>query len=342
LTKKDPSVTFLNIPEIFGGYVKPRLLVIDSSPAVQRLVEQASGPEGYEVVGFKDGATALDAAKGLNPEIVIADYNLQEMTFPDFCEGLHRLDVLPDTPIISLVSPSDRVDEKHLQSLGVKAFLKKPLQADDLLVIVKKLRQESTRATSSGASSATGRGAGDRNHSASPMGARQETGAGSEEHAGSAASAQLLKSVMDQAHQAVLQMLPDLVAREVRTQADRLLRAELPAKIHEALATEQTTRTIQETVQRGLQDVVREQLEPIVQKQLPDVIKQQSGSLDKAIKEVAETAALQHAHLAAEKIVQEIAQDMVKDVAREVVRDIAPDIAETEIRKEIDRLTASG
>jgi CheY-like chemotaxis protein len=319
-------------------------LLIDSSPAVQRLVEQASGPEGYDVVAFKDGATALDAAKGLRPEIVIVDFNLTEMTFPDFCEGLHRLDVLPDTPIISLVSSSDRVDEKHLKSLGVKAFLKKPLQADDLLVIVKKLRQESAQGASGSASSTNGRSGADHIQSPPPAGGKQEPGAGSDEHAGGAQvlPAQLLKSVMEQAHQAVLEMLPELVAREVRTQADRLLRAELPAKIDEALATEQTTRTIQETVQRGLQEVVKDLLEPIVQKHLPEIVKQQIGPLEKLVKETAETAALQHAHLAAEKIVQEIAQEMVKDVAREVVREIAPDVAETEIKKEIERLTASG
>jgi CheY-like chemotaxis protein len=306
--------------------VKPRLLLIDSSPAVQRLVEQASSPEGYEVVAFKDGASALDAGKGLQPHIVIVDFNLEDMTFPDFCERLHRLDVLPDTPIISLVSSADRVDEKQLQGLGVKAFLKKPLQAEDLLLVVKKLRQEPAHSAPGSAATTNGRGTMDRPHGSTAGGT-----AGLEES---------IRSVTDQAHKAILQMLPDLVGREVRTQADRLLRAELPAKIHEALATEQTMRTIQETVQRSLQEVVSQLLEPILHKHLPETVKQQIGPLDKVIKEAAETAALQHAHLAAEKIVQDVAQEMVKDVAREVVREIAPTIAEAEIKKEIERLTA--
>ena len=321
--------------------MKPRLLLIDSSPAVQRLVEQASGPEGYDVVSFKEGVTALDAAKGLKPEIVIADYHLEGVAFSDFCEGLHRTEVLPDTPIISLISSSDRVDEKHLQALGVKAFLKKPLQADDLMVIVKKLRQEPAQGSQGGASSSGAR------HTDRPQtaGAKHNGGSKSDEPTEGAMqnlSPQIVKSVTDQVHQAVLQMLPEMVAREVRTQADRLLRAELPAKIDEALAAEQTVKTIREAVQHGLQDVVRDLLEPAVRKHLPEVLKQQGDVVEKLIKETAETAALQHAHLAAEKIVQEIAQEMVKDVAREVVREIAPDVAETEIRKEIDRLTASG
>jgi hypothetical protein len=38
------------------------------------------------------------------------------------------------------VEPSDRLDEQHLRSLGVRAFLKKPLQSDDLLNTIKGLK----------------------------------------------------------------------------------------------------------------------------------------------------------------------------------------------------------
>ncbi|MBL8076070.1 MAG: response regulator, partial [Nitrospira sp.] len=39
------------------------IFIVDSSPAVRRLVEQISTPEGFEVVGFQDGPTALEAAR---------------------------------------------------------------------------------------------------------------------------------------------------------------------------------------------------------------------------------------------------------------------------------------
>jgi DNA-binding response OmpR family regulator len=124
--------------------VPSTIFVIDSSPAVRRMVEQISTPEGFEVVGFQDGPTALEAARKMGPHLIIADYHLDNMTFSGFCKEVHKIGNLANTYIISLISPSDRLDEKHLRSLGVKAFLKKPFQSENLLEVIKDLEHHQT------------------------------------------------------------------------------------------------------------------------------------------------------------------------------------------------------
>lgn len=118
------------------------IFVVDSSPAVRRLVEQISKPEGCDVVGFQDGPTALEAARRMSPNLIIADYHLENMTFSGFCKEVHKLDNLAETYIVSLTSPSDRVDETHLRSLGVKAFLNKPFQSENLIDVIKDLEAQ--------------------------------------------------------------------------------------------------------------------------------------------------------------------------------------------------------
>ncbi|WP_447859736.1 response regulator [Nitrospira calida] len=122
-----------------------RIFVVDSSPAVRRMVEQISAPEGFEVVGFQDGPTALEAAKRLSPDLIIADYHLDKMTFSGFCKELNQHSNLSDTSIVSLITLADRPDEHHLRSLGVRAFLKKPFQSEHLLEVIKGLQQEGKR-----------------------------------------------------------------------------------------------------------------------------------------------------------------------------------------------------
>ena len=117
------------------------IFVIDSSPAVRRMVEQISTPVGYDVVGFQDGPAALEAARKLSPNLIITDYHLDNMTFSGFCKEVHKLDNLTDTYIIALTGATDKLDESHLKSLGVKAFLKKPFQSDNLLDLIKDLDQ---------------------------------------------------------------------------------------------------------------------------------------------------------------------------------------------------------
>jgi DNA-binding response OmpR family regulator len=115
------------------------IFIIDSSPAVRRMVEQISSPQGYEVIGFQDGPTALEAARRMKPALIIADYHIANMTFSGFCKEINKLDDLAETLLVSLVDANDRPDENHLRSLGVRAFLKKPFQSEHLLDAMKQL-----------------------------------------------------------------------------------------------------------------------------------------------------------------------------------------------------------
>ncbi len=120
------------------------IFVIDSSPAVRRMVEQISTPAGYDVIGFQDGPAALEAARRMSPTLIITDYHLDNMTFSGFCKEVHKLDNLSDTYIIALTGASDKLEDTHLKSLGVKAFLKKPFQSENLLDLIKDLDRAGT------------------------------------------------------------------------------------------------------------------------------------------------------------------------------------------------------
>lgn len=100
------------------------IFVIDNSPAVQRMVEQLSAPDGHRVLAFQDGPSALEAARSQSPALIIADYHLEQMTFSGFCKEIGRQDNLAETLIVSIVDSADRLDESKLRALGVRAFLK--------------------------------------------------------------------------------------------------------------------------------------------------------------------------------------------------------------------------
>jgi CheY-like chemotaxis protein len=108
------------------------------------MVEQISTPAGYDVIGFQDGPAALEAARRMSPMLIITDYHLDNMTFSGFCKEVHKLDNLSDTYIIALTGASDKFEDSHLKSLGVKAFLKKPFQSENLLDLIKELGHTDT------------------------------------------------------------------------------------------------------------------------------------------------------------------------------------------------------
>lgn len=290
------------------------LFIVDSSPAVLRLVEQAFSAEGYEVTAFKDGTTALDGANRLNPEVVIADFHLEDIPFSDFCKHLKKNVHLAHTPIISLISSSDRPDEKYLHSLGVKAFLEKPFQAADLMSLVKNLPS-------------------DRRRPSGPIKPDVPV-----EEAMRGLLEQLLRSITEQAERTTSQLLPDLVTQEVGARLSRIVQdiasqhlSGMEAKMRQNLAD-----TVGSMVKEITESLVKKIVEPTVRKHLPDALKQHLGPTDKLVKEAVEEAASQHARQAAEGVVREAAKEIIEQVARNVV----PDLAEAEVKKEIERLTA--
>ncbi len=114
-----------------------RLMVVDSSLAVQKLIEFSLSKEGFEVTSFSDGLSALDAVEKVQPSLVVADYNLPGISIQRFCEKLKKQPGFHDRPILLMINYAEPVDREKLKQAGVTDFIKKPVEATDLLEKIK-------------------------------------------------------------------------------------------------------------------------------------------------------------------------------------------------------------
>lgn len=272
------------------------IFVVDSSPAVRRLVEQISKPEGCEVVGFQDGPAALEAARRMSPNLIIADYHLENMTFSGFCKEVHKLDNLAETYIVSLTSPSDRVDEAHLRSLGVKAFLNKPFQSESLIDVIKDLEAQQT-SMSNGAkrksrswppvSSATDSDEDNLNDGSlteeeeeqamephaqpkpSPVTstATPRASAAEPEEAIKGLFGQLLHSMSERTEKKIADLLPKMVGKELATLVAKAVEAEVSTHMRASLSEEPLVQILEPLLMTALPKVLSREmslLEPII------------------------------------------------------------------------------
>lgn len=272
------------------------IFVVDSSPAVRRLVEQISKPEGCDVVGFQDGPAALEAARRMSPNLIIADYHLENMTFSGFCKEVHKLDNLAETYIVSLTSSSDRVDEAHLRSLGVKAFLNKPFQSENLIDLIKDLEaQQASR--SNGAkrksrswppvSSATDSDDDNINddslneeeeqeamephsqpkHSPVTAATATQASAAEPEEAIKGLFGQLLHSMSERTEKKIADLLPRMVAKELATLVAKAVESEVSTHTRASLSEERLVQILEPLLMTALPKVLSSEmslLEPIV------------------------------------------------------------------------------
>ena len=272
------------------------IFVVDSSPAVRRLVEQISKPEGCDVVGFQDGPAALEAARRMSPNLIIADYHLENMTFSGFCKEVHKLDNLAETYIVSLTSPSDRVDEAHLRSLGVKAFLNKPFQSENLIDVIKDLEAQQAARTNgakkksrswppvSSATDSDDDSIDNDNVSEEevelpivPHAQPKQSPATSTTAAGPSAAepeeamkglfGQLLHSMSERTEKKIADLLPRMVGKELATLVAKAVETEVSAHMTAALSEERLVQIIEPLLMTALPKVLSREmslLEPII------------------------------------------------------------------------------
>lgn len=279
------------------------IFVVDSSPAVRRLVEEISKPEGCDVVGFQDGPTALEAARRMSPNLIIADYHLENMTFSGFCKEIHKLDNLAETYIVSLTSPSDRVDEGHLRSLGVKAFLNKPFQSENLIDVIKDLetqqasRKNGTKKKSrswppvSSSTDFDDDGFDDgtvteeeeeqaiapnpqpKDHPVTTTSAPQASAAGPEE-AMKGLFGQLLQSMSERTEKKIVELLPKMVGKDLATLVAKAVETEVRTQMGEAISETRLTRVLEPLLMGALPKILSQEMSlftPVIRQSISEV-----------------------------------------------------------------------
>ena len=278
------------------------IFVVDSSPAVRRLVEQISKPEGCDVVGFQDGPAALEAARRLSPNLIIADYHLENMTFSGFCKEVHKLDNLAETYIVSLISPADHVDETHLRSLGVKAFLNKPFQSENLIDVIKDLEAQQASKTNGAkkksrswppVSSAT-----DSDDDAfddslteeeeeqavapnpklkdSPVttNAAAKSSAAEPEEAMKGLFGQLLHSMSERTEKKIVDLLPQMVGKDLTALVAKAVGTEVRAQLETSLSEERLTQVLEPLLTTVFPRVLSQEislLKPIIRQHVSEI-----------------------------------------------------------------------
>jgi CheY-like chemotaxis protein len=139
-----------------------KILNIDDSPTVQRLIEMILSSQGYQVVLASDGEEGIQKAKSERPALILVDFVMPKMNGYQVCKILKEDPEFRDTPIILVTSKGDKVGSKFVDVLGISEYFTKPFQPEELLakireVLDKKAQDEAAAKAASAAAAAKAR-----------------------------------------------------------------------------------------------------------------------------------------------------------------------------------------
>jgi two-component system, OmpR family, phosphate regulon response regulator PhoB len=115
------------------------VLIADDEAHVVELVRVTLEDERVRVVEASDGATALELAAELEPELIFLDVNLPDVSGLEVCRRLRREPGLAGVRIVILTAAAQQDDIARGFSAGATDYLTKPFSPVRLLSLVERL-----------------------------------------------------------------------------------------------------------------------------------------------------------------------------------------------------------
>ncbi len=115
------------------------IMVVDDSPTILKIVEEGLAQSGFQVVTAKNGKEALKLLRNNRPNLIISDIDMPEMNGFVFCETVHSDPDLKSIPFVVMSANSDRAHMKRMLQYGAEAYITKPFNSDQLVILVEKL-----------------------------------------------------------------------------------------------------------------------------------------------------------------------------------------------------------
>ena len=119
----------------------PTIALVDDDRNILTSVSIALEAEGYRIMTYTDGASALDGFKSSPPDLAILDIKMPRM---DGMELLRRLRQKSDMPVIFLTSKDEEIDELFGLKMGADDFIRKPFSQRLLVERVKAVMRRIT------------------------------------------------------------------------------------------------------------------------------------------------------------------------------------------------------
>ncbi len=113
-----------------------KILVVDDSPTVRKLISSKLEKSGHEVVCAVDGLDALEKLNGLRPDLILLDITMPRMDGYQVCKLIRNNTDMKDVPVVMISGKDGFFDKVRGRMAGTTDYITKPFGPETLMKTV--------------------------------------------------------------------------------------------------------------------------------------------------------------------------------------------------------------
>jgi DNA-binding response OmpR family regulator len=121
-----------------------RVLVVDDSPTIRKLVSAILLRHDYDATQAADGQAGLERLRQGGVDLVLLDFVMPRMNGYQFCREMRADESLRHVPVVLMSAKGDKIRGQFVQQTGAIDAITKPFDARGLLAVVEGALQKAT------------------------------------------------------------------------------------------------------------------------------------------------------------------------------------------------------
>ena len=113
----------------------PRVLVVDDSATIRRIVRRTLSQAGFEVAVATDGRDGLEVVQREVPDLVFVDFVMPNMNGLKFVQAMRQISNLEHVPVVLMSAKADKIGDGFVAQTGALDAISKPFSPEALLTV---------------------------------------------------------------------------------------------------------------------------------------------------------------------------------------------------------------
>jgi two-component system chemotaxis response regulator CheY len=118
-----------------------RILTVDDSASVRKMVRYTLKGAGYEVVEAADGVDALEKLGEVDIQAMVVDVNMPRMGGMEFLRKVRKIPGFGTTPVIMLTTEAGKELIEEGREAGASGWMVKPFSSEQLVDVINQVLQ---------------------------------------------------------------------------------------------------------------------------------------------------------------------------------------------------------